>query len=242
MDWKEIREKLKYLDPFTYVDMFLDKVNPSHNPLIDWPVQIIAAFLIALLIYSLLGFALGTGSPMVIVVSESMSPNLHRGDVVVLSGVAPEDVQAQEVTLNIPSLEGIPFSSFATFTNPTINFNDGQKIETNQGGDILVYFSNYRNEQIIHRAVAKINANDGTYILTKGDNELTNNTLDQDCGRVVGTSPQHNCITLFPISEENLQGKAIARVPYLGYVKLILVDDLQVILFGCNRPEGCPLP
>jgi len=242
MGWKEIKQKLKYLDPFTYVDMFLDKVNPSHNPLIDWPVQIISAFIIALLIYTLLGFALGTGSPMVIVVSESMSPNLHRGDVVVLTGVSPENVIAQEVTLNTSSLEGIPLSSFATFSNPTLTLSDGQQIHTNQGGDIIVYFSNYRNEQIIHRAVTKIKTQDGTYILTKGDNELTNNTVDQDCGKVTGTTPQHNCVTLFPISEENLQGKAVARVPFLGYVKLILVDDLQVILFGCKRPEGCPLP
>ena len=49
-------------------------------------VDIIAAFLVAWLFYQGLGFATGTSMPIVSVVSESMEPILHKGDLLVVAG------------------------------------------------------------------------------------------------------------------------------------------------------------
>lgn len=242
MGMKEAKQKLRYLDPFTYVDMLLERINPGKNPLIDWPVYLISAFLIAYVIYGAMGFALNTSAPMVIVVSESMSPTMHRGDVVMLLGTSAEHVNAKEINTGLSTLQGVPLTVFAMSEDNTLVFSDGQRLDTDQSGDIIVYFSEFRNEQVIHRAVAKLRAADGAYLITKGDNWQTNTAVDQDCGMVVAGIPERNCVTLFPLTDSDLQGKAVLRVPLLGYVKLLLIDDVQVLLFGCQRPEGCTLP
>jgi signal peptidase I len=48
--------------------------------------EIVVAFVAAWLFLQGLGFALGTSMPVVSVVSESMEPILHRGDLLVVVG------------------------------------------------------------------------------------------------------------------------------------------------------------
>lgn len=104
-----LREKLKWLDPFTYVDKFLmPKINPKNNEVIAWVIYLVSAFVFAFAIYTILGLLLGTNSPMVIVVSGSMEPTMYRGDVVVLHGVNPADIKAPEINTGLPSLEKVP--------------------------------------------------------------------------------------------------------------------------------------
>ncbi len=234
-----LRQNLKWLDPFTYVDLLLEKINPSRSPWIDWPVYIISAFLFAFLIYTALGFALGTKSPMVIVVSESMSPVMHRGDVVVLTGIAASGVNVPEAELDVPSLKNVPMFYFAETSGSEIRFSNGKVLPITTGGDIVVYYSALRDEQIIHRAVARVRAADGTYLLTKGDN---NQRIDQDCGRVMLSTIEKPCVTPFAVGSDELQGRAVGWAPLLGYVKLLVFDDVPVLLFGCKKPQGCVLP
>ncbi|MCH7902212.1 hypothetical protein IIC68_00505, partial [archaeon] len=75
---KKLREKLKWLDPFTYVDVFiLPKINPNNDKNIETIVYIIFAFIFAFVLYNfILAFILGTDAPLVIVFSGSMEPVL----------------------------------------------------------------------------------------------------------------------------------------------------------------------
>jgi len=237
LGWKEIKAKLKWFDPFTYVDMLLDKYNPSRNQLIDIPVYFISAFIFALIIYTVLGLLLGTQTPMVIVVSQSMEPTMYRGDVIVLTGVTAANVNAPAV--NIPnSLDREGLSSFATADYPskTLDFFNDKSIVYSQigDGDIIVYQSSLSPEAIIHRAIAKVHAEDGSYIITKGDN---NSRIDQDCGRVIAGNPSYACISLYPVTDGEIDGKHLFRIPLIGYVKLLLFDDLPALLSGKPIPS-----
>ncbi len=279
---KELRQKLKWLDPFTYVDLFIvDKVKgqsktmqnavfifsmalvsilfylfaikgPIVSPLpaiifivftalvylilkeeyVEWGIYLATAFIFALIVFSASGLILGTDSPMVIVVSGSMEPVYHRGDVVFLQGAAPEELIGKEVTVNYP-LQGVSLDKLGQVIKSNgettaIKFNDGPLLELDESGDIVVYYSRSINVPIIHRVVAKIYAKDGIYLLTKGDN---NPKLDQEDA----ISP-----TLVDASE--ITGRSVFDIPAIGYVKLIIFDDLAMLIFGCPNQLECPFP
>ncbi len=288
-----LRKKLKWADPFTYVDLLilprLHKLSEQKQTAVfvasylalaalvyiiigvtgffmvaltvfyaylflferkealDWGIYMLSAFLFAWFIYSSFGFLLGTSSPLVIVVSGSMEPVYHRGDVIILQAANFESTQGPEVQLNEP-INGKPFAAFAkpVYGNgpngkviEKIEFNDGQTIPITTEGSIVVYSSqNLFNVQgpIIHRIAAKINAADGTYFLTKGDS-VNNTTLDQDCGNVVYGRPEKPCIMRYPIKEEELQGKALFQIPAIGCVKLWLFDNFSSIASTGSLPK-----
>jgi len=245
-----IMEKLKWIDPFTYVDMLLERINPRHNKLVDWAAYLISAFVFAWVIYSLFGIAFGTSAPFVIVLSPSMEPVLYRGDIVIMAGATPETIKAKETTVDFP-LSGKAFWDFGKIAYSTdengmlhaekIFLSEQQVFDITTEGDTIVYFSQYRQEPIIHRAVLKITAPDGTFLLTKGDS-IYNTTIDQDCGRVINGSSERNCITLYPITAKDIQGKMLFKTPLLGYVKLLIFDDLPQLLFGCPQGRVCYFP
>lgn len=244
--WKWVKEKTKWVDPFTYSDMLLEKINPDDKMFIRMPVELLTALISAFLLYAVISFVLQTSMPLVIVVSGSMEPVLHRGDVVLL--------QSAQGSLNVQSVE-VPFElkdrAFSEFgsVNYFLNANNqpelfsvtvlDQNFRPEKSGDIIVYFSRFSGEPIIHRTMLKIKASDGEYVLTKGDS-IHNTTFDQDCGTVIAGIPQRPCITPFPVAVKSVQGKAIGWIPWIGYVKLILVDDLTDLLTGCKR--GCRFP
>jgi signal peptidase I len=240
-------EKLKWLDPFTYVDILLEYINPKKIWFVNWAVNIFFAFIFAFILYSFFGFLFGTSSPFVIVLSGSMEPTFYRGDIMAMSGANASNLKAQEIELG----EEISGRALAEIATPSyspdgnifsIIFKNGKEIRPNKQGDIVVYYSSYRQEPIIHRAVAKIRAKDGIFLLTKGDSKA-NYTVDQDCGLVIAGTPQKpGCINLYPVNVKDIQGKVTFKIPLLGYVKLLVFDDVPVLLFGCNRLGGCPLP
>lgn len=94
-------------------------------------------------------------------------------------------------------------------------------------GDIIVYQPNKGDlfsyvGDIVHRGVVKIVAKDGTYFLTKGDN----NQITDLQVYYPGYGGNH----LIP--EKNVKGKVIFRIPVIGYVKLFISAQL-------NMPEQC---
>lgn len=288
-----VRKKLKWLDPFTYIDRFLlPKVHALSKNLqyivfvatylllillvsavlgvvpfflalltlfyawlfffekseaVDWGIYLLSAFVFAWAIYSAFGLALGTTSPFVIVMSGSMEPLYHRGDVIILQGTSFGSLNAPEVTLQ-QSLDQTPFDSFATpnYTQTpngplieSIEFNNGQTTQITQAGSIIVYNSpNIHNADgpIIHRLVSKISAQDGKFFLTKGDS-VNNSTVDQDCGRVIYGSPEKDCIMLYPIKESEIDGKALFQIPVIGCVKLWLFDNLSSLIARGSLPQ-----
>ncbi|MEM4663054.1 MAG: hypothetical protein QXM75_03460 [Candidatus Diapherotrites archaeon] len=248
---KKLQEKLKWIDPFTYTDMLLEKIGQKDNKLVAWPLEVLVAFVTAWLIYFLLGLALNTKSPAVVVMSGSMIPTFYRGDIMVLQGVSYESLVVPEVILN-ENIAGRKLSDYAVtycsvnsiadlvecrvlLQNPKVKITNVQTkkvcfksiakcVDINKEGDIVVYYSDTLHEPIIHRAVVKIRAKDGNFVLTKGDNNATNFFLDQDAG-----------IASSAVPVERLDGKAIFMIPYLGYVKLFLMDDLPCILASYIR-------
>ncbi|MEK6942043.1 MAG: hypothetical protein AABW85_04260 [archaeon] len=248
---KKLLENLKWLDPFTYVDKYLlPVVNPKNNGTISMAVYIVSAFVFAFIIFNLLGLLLGTSSPMVIVVSDSMEPVLFRGDVVFISGVKPSGIKAQSVELKLVLVDALPLQAYArplctktgfaqevdcaplplscpaNYDTTSIQFYQGKKLPVEKSGDIIVYNSNTLGEPIIHRVVSKINANDGTYLLTKGDN-LCNSKIDQEVG-----------ITRGAIRADKIQGKALFWLPRIGCVKLWVFDDLLSLIVRGKLPAA----
>ena len=256
-----IKKVLSRLDPFTYADMLLERAGLKGNEFASWPIYLLTALISAWLIYTTLGFILGTRSPAVIVLSGSMEPTFYRGDIMVLTGVTAKTLNAQEVTLPFsignknlysyartycevkglskliecralfPYIERrqLPFSSFNT---KRICFPDVNKcIELNKKGDIVVYLSDTRHIPIIHRVVVKIRARDGTFVLTKGDS-IYNSLVDQEAG-----------LSSSAVPVKKLEGKVLFMIPKLGYVKLIIMDDIPcIIAHPTNFSQKCILP
>ncbi|MGC8652253.1 MAG: hypothetical protein ACP5UH_03320 [Candidatus Micrarchaeia archaeon] len=99
----------------------------------------------------------------------------------------------------------------------------GNTIIGDRGNSVIVYktvpadsFYQEGDAYIVHRIYAIINVSGSYYVLTKGDN---NPGLDIQYGN-------------YPIPLSNVEGKVIASVPYIGYLKLILSNSF-------SRPLGC---
>lgn len=220
----------------------MPRVNPWNNEILSWIVYILFSFIFAYLLYSFFGFILQTASPLVIVVSGSMLPTMARGDVVVLHGVDGLGLEAPLVILDGVDVANTSLKDLATFSSTStgdwdITFKaNGQTIHVPKKGtsDIVVYYSSYKNLEIIHRSVVKIKSDGKYYVLTKGDN---NPSLDQDCGSVsdlffpngtgVQTITEKSCPSPYPISLSDVKGKALFWIPYVGYIKLLLVDGFS---------------
>lgn len=251
---------LKYLDPFYYVDIYiLPKINKDKNEIVTFSVYLITAFFSAALFYFILGLLLNTTAPLVVVVSGSMEPTLYRGDVLIVQGIPAKDLKAQTLELSYPTLQGIRLTDISQticedmkgnindceyfkrlyalkllnlndFVTKKIVFADGKEFLLDKEGDIIVYQLIEKNIPVIHRIVLKLKAQDGYYFLTKGDS-IKNPVIDQD-----------SALSHYPLHEKMVVGKAIFRIPLIGYIKLLLVDDVLVLLFGCPQGMECPFP
>lgn len=241
---QKLRDKLKWLDPFTYVDLYvMPVVNPKKNEHIELAVDIIFAFIFAFVLYNyVLAFLLGAATPLVIVYSGSMEPVLYRGDVVVLSG--SKDIAVKEISVDFP-VKGRLVSEYAQVVAGNYLYTEraegiiigGRRVDFDNSGPVVVYRSSLSGLDIIHRAVLKINAPDGSFLFTYGDNGRTNWTFDADCPSydpvtIIGGKKQFMCITLTPVQASELKGKYIFHIPLVGYVKLLIFDDLPRFLFG----------
>jgi signal peptidase I len=112
-------------------------------------------------------------------------------------------------------------AEIAYTTSVTIN---GTTIYHDTNNSIVVYstipsdyFYRLGDNYIVHRAYAILNVSGNYMVLTKGDN---NPGLDLQYGN-------------YPASISGVQGKVIASVPYLGYLKLALSNSF-VEPAGCN--------
>jgi len=166
------------------------------DSLASWIVNVILAFLIVkFIIYPLLGLLLGTGYPVVAVVSGSMEHNgldfdswwANNGNWYENEGFTKE--------------EFYDYSFRNGFNKGDIIILRGINAENIKRGNVIVYSTNRYKYPIIHRVVKK-EGELGSYIVeTKGDN---NSQQDPE-----------------EISEDKLIGKAIFRIPFLGWIKII---------------------
>ena len=122
-------------------------------------------------IYGILMLSLNTSTPIVVVISESMVPNINVGDLLFVKG------------------------------------EDGVNINVD---DVIVYdardlWFNPPNEPIVHRVINKHNISGVWHFETQGD---ANPTPDP---------------ALVP--EDHVYGVVVGGIPYIGYVKIFLVDS-----------------
>ncbi|MFA6064688.1 MAG: hypothetical protein WCW44_00185 [archaeon] len=229
---------LKWFDPFTYVDIFvMPRVKKvTTNEYVEMGVNIFFALIFAFAIYSLLGIIFGTQTPLVIVYSASMENTFFRGDVMALTRANVSDNFGEEVFLTrsigeVPTIDYVtPNYSLGRLISLTFKDSNGatQEVLLAHNGNVVVYPAFPSGLPIIHRGIVKINANDGVFILTKGDNMSTNPTFDQDCGNITPelNLSQKPCISFYANKVDNLVGKTFFMVPKVGCVKLWLLDDL----------------
>ena len=178
------------------------------NSIWSWVVNIILAFvLIKFIVYPGLGLILSTSHPVVAVVSSSMEHNMNfeawweeNKDWYMENGINEDDFET---------------SSFRNgFNKGDIMVLVGKDAKNIEVGNVIVFRSS-KKDPIIHRVVKKFEDDNDIYFQTKGDNNedsITNDALDET-----------------NIREEVIIGKAVLRVPFLGYIKIWFVEALKFL-------------
>jgi len=216
---------------------------------LSWLANIVVAFvLIKFIVYPLLALVLGTQLPIVAVISESMSHtptdlceqrSLFTGDCVKYDDSSYEicatkyhkkgklDFDTYWKTCG-PWYEDIHISKteFESFKLKN-GFEKGDVIvlgradpEKLEVGDILVFLSNLdstksRPYPIIHRIVKISQTSSGKIYSTKGDHngyQITTFNFNEK-----------------QILEAQVLGRGVAKIPYIGYIKLWFVDLLRLV-------------
>ncbi len=177
----------------------------------SWMLNIALAFvLIKFIVYPGLGLVLGTSYPVVAVVSESME---HNEPFDAWWDHSKEWYTDHEITQS--AFEGFKLRN---------GFNKGDIIvltrstpENTFVGDIIV-FRTGKPDPIIHRVVVWWTEDGRKFYMTKGDNYKTNKL------------PIRNAIIdETRITENQVIGKALFKIPFLGYIKIWFVDLITLM-------------
>jgi|SRR3989338_5169179 len=180
----------------------------EENSIWSWIVNIILAFIIIkFIIYPGMGLAFGTQFPIVAVESGSME---HYGSF----DEWWEKSQYSYAYFNITNEQFGKFILKNGFSKGDIIILRGAKPENIEKGDIIV-FKSLRPHPIIHRVVNRWQEGGSYYFQTKGDNYRTNPFSLQEEMR---------------ISSDRVVGKAVAKIPYLGYIKIWFTDFVSLII------------
>lgn len=183
----------------------------GEDSILSWVVSIALAFvIIKYLVYPGLGLLLGTSFPIVAVVSESMEQPGSFDD----WWAVHEDFYLQQ-QITKQQFREFPFSN--GFNKGDIMILRGAPHERVARGDVLVFWSG-KPYPIIHRVVkVDVHPQSGEiFYETKGDNnrdQVVDFYLDET-----------------RILPEQVVGKAVGRVPYLGYVRVWASDAMNLLL------------
>ncbi len=189
------------------------------DSVLSWIVNIILAFLIIkFLVYPGLGLALGTSYPIVAVVSESMEHNANLDTWWEKKLCCTKSCDITSKASSYYPNDKISFDNFKQF--PLKNgFNKGDIIvlsraENLKAGDVIV-FQTSRPDPIIHRLIRIREVNGQKIYETKGDNncdQITFEGLDET-----------------NIRQEQIIGKGIIKIPWLGWVKISFVEMINAV-------------
>jgi len=181
----------------------------EEDSVLSWIVNIVLAFiLIKFVVYPLLGLLLSTTHPIVAVVSNSMEhetgfDNWWQAHYMYYDG------------LNISNSEFTAFPMKNGFNKGDIIILAGTKPKDIKIGQIVVFQSG-RPDPIIHRVVRKWNEGGVYFFQTRGDHNtisIVDATLDET-----------------RVNQAQVIGRAMVRVPYLGYVKIWAVSIVSFIV------------
>ncbi|MBU0535706.1 MAG: signal peptidase I, partial [Nanoarchaeota archaeon] len=98
-------------------------------------------------------------------------------------------------------------------------------------GDVVVFWGG-KKEPIIHRVVSKWDSDSSLHFQTKGDrNSRPIEAYTNSAGAIVqkGTPGAIKVLDETDISRDDLVGKAVFRIPYLGYIKIWFIDLLMFL-------------
>ncbi|MBW2991542.1 signal peptidase I [Candidatus Woesearchaeota archaeon] len=187
------------------------------NSMASWIVNIILAYIIIkFLVYPGLGLVFGTNFPIVAVVSDSMEHHMNLDK-------WWDKNEDYYLALNITKsdFETYPFKN--GFNRGDIMFLIGKEPRDINIGDVIV-FQSKKPYPIIHRVIKK--QDKGMWVFqTKGDNnkaQIRDEHLDET--RVL---------------EKQILGRAVMRVPWLGYVKIWFVDLMKLTgIYYLFSPAG----
>jgi signal peptidase I len=165
----------------------------------SWLSFIADAIIILLLgkfvILPLIGIGLGTGFPLVAVVSGSMDHEGTFDDWWATHGSWYEQNGiAREEFMQFPHYKG--------FSKGDVFIVKGVELEEVKVGDVIVYKTGIRPDPIIHRVVFT----EPNVLSTKGD--ANEGQIDFE----------------IEIRRNQLQGIAVARIPYIGWVKVAFIE------------------
>ncbi len=172
------------------------------DSLLSWIVSFVIAFLLVkFVVYAGIGLLLGTNYPIVAVVSGSME---HEGlNFDTWWAENGEWYESRDITKE-------EFSKFMFkngFNKGDIMVLVGEEAKDIKKGDILVFEANSQHP-IIHRVVDIDEKSGEYYFQTKGDN-------NPDSYEQLGERD---------IAENQIIGKAVFRVPLLGWVKIVFAE------------------
>lgn len=179
----------------------------------SWVVNVVLAFLlIKFVVYPGLGALFGTRFPIVAVVSGSME---HPGgfDAWWQSPAHCGRLCSQEEWYALRNITRTGFAEYPFangFSTGDIIVLFGARPERIEVGDVIVYRSG-KPYPIIHRVVS-VHAEDGTYFQTKGDHnrDQINSAFER--------------LNEYHVPAADLLGRAVFRIPFLGYIKIWFVD------------------
>src|SRR3989344_1668234 len=169
-----------------------------------WIDKVILAFvLVKWVIYPAIGIIFSTSFPIVAVVSESME---HNG----LDLDTWWNQNKQWYSENGFTKDDFKEYRFKNgFNKGDIMLLRGKEPKDIKRGDVLVYETSLYDNPVIHRVVGVENNSSGMFFTTKGDNNA---------------GPDNRVVT-----EEQIKrtGTAYARIPLLGWIKIIFVETLR---------------
>lgn len=173
------------------------------NSLLSWIVNVLLAFLLVkFIVYPALGFMLGTAYPVVAVISSSMEHNSLGFD----SWWEQNRNFYLQHDISKSELEDSAFRN--GFNKGDIIVLFGAEPKSIKEGDVLVYSSSQYKYPIIHRVVSVDRA--GLVFTAKGDNNLA-------------ADPS-------PVRADQVLGRAVFRVPLLGWVKILFTGLIGGII------------
>src|SRR3989344_1525022 len=205
-------------------------ITPSKwnaNELKKTGVELLVALVLALGVWTGLELALPNSTPVDVVTSCSMLPNLERGDMIIVQGKEPrateikfegtlESVQKDLRVVKAPCTlreSGIPVQVACT---QSVVYK-GATYSLDPRNDVIVFDAEPRfYGLIVHRAFAKLTNGTDSFYLTKGDNNIG---IDQEAG-------------FSPVSAKALKGVVVNRIPFVGFLKLFLFMQF-------DEPQGC---
>jgi hypothetical protein len=191
------------------------------DSLASWLVNIVLAFvLIKFILYPGMGLVLGTKFPVVAVVSSSMEHHPGNFDDWWVAKNIGASVTNEDFYLryNITKFDFQNYAFRSGFNKGDIMILAGVDPYTVHTGTVIVYWSG-KPYPIIHRYIGNNTEKGQFYLMSKGDNN----------GAML-TPPRSMDLDESRIPPERVIGKAVARIPYLGYVKIWAVDLLNRVL------------